>query len=153
MSVYKELSASPTQSKDQRVRPKHECNTCWSTRAPIGDRQTTKAGWTRHKSRLSVQDCYQWHARGRSTSRPSEAKLYYMEYVKEWISRPMDELLSEEHSRPDLRMISVSSSLIAPPRKAKHRFTDILEVIERLENEAFIICVDLYLVFDPEPDY
>ena len=37
----------------------HDCNTCWSTRAPTGDRQTTKAGlvWTRHQTLLSVQDC------------------------------------------------------------------------------------------------
>ncbi|KAH3769739.1 hypothetical protein DPMN_171014 [Dreissena polymorpha] len=27
--------------QDQRVRPEHDCNTCWSTRAPT---QTTKAG-------------------------------------------------------------------------------------------------------------
>ncbi|KAH3893713.1 hypothetical protein DPMN_017863 [Dreissena polymorpha] len=38
-------------AQDQRVRPEHDCNTCLSTRAPNGDRQTTTAGfaWTRHQ--------------------------------------------------------------------------------------------------------
>ncbi|KAH3887728.1 hypothetical protein DPMN_011747 [Dreissena polymorpha] len=48
-------SAAPT-----RVRPEHYCNTCWSTKAPTGNGQTTKAGlvWTCHQAGLSVHDCY-----------------------------------------------------------------------------------------------
>ncbi|KAH3709076.1 hypothetical protein DPMN_068536 [Dreissena polymorpha] len=63
-------------AQDQRVRPQHYYNTCWSNKAPTGDRQTTRAGlvWARHQARLFVQDYYPGHARGRSTSRPSEEK-------------------------------------------------------------------------------
>ncbi|KAH3839753.1 hypothetical protein DPMN_113187 [Dreissena polymorpha] len=62
---------------DQRVCPEHDFNTCLSTRAPTGDRQTTKSSlvWTLDQERLSVQDCSPLQARGRSTSRPSEEKL------------------------------------------------------------------------------
>ncbi|KAH3712925.1 hypothetical protein DPMN_072685 [Dreissena polymorpha] len=64
-------------AQDQRVRTENDCNTCWSTRAPTGDRQTTKAGLVlkRQQARLSVQNCSPGHARRRSTSRPSEEKL------------------------------------------------------------------------------
>ncbi|KAH3830317.1 hypothetical protein DPMN_103558 [Dreissena polymorpha] len=43
-------------AQDQRVRPAHDCNTCWFTRAPTGDRQTTKFGmvWTRHQERSTL---------------------------------------------------------------------------------------------------
>ncbi|KAH3706690.1 hypothetical protein DPMN_066078 [Dreissena polymorpha] len=34
-----------TKDTVKRVRPEHNCNTCWSTRAPTGDRQTIKAGF------------------------------------------------------------------------------------------------------------
>ncbi|KAH3729098.1 hypothetical protein DPMN_055061 [Dreissena polymorpha] len=62
----------------QRIRPEHDCQTCLSTRAPNGDRQTTTSGliWIRLQARLSVQDCSSAHASGWSTSRPSEEKLY-----------------------------------------------------------------------------
>ena len=52
-------------AQDQRVRPEHDCNTCWAERAPTGDRQTTKAGlvWTRHQAQLFVQDCSPGHTR------------------------------------------------------------------------------------------
>ncbi|KAH3833891.1 hypothetical protein DPMN_107207 [Dreissena polymorpha] len=64
-------------AQDQRVRPEHDCNTCWSTKASNGDRQTTKAVlvWTRHQASLSVQDCSSGHTTGRLTSNPSEEKL------------------------------------------------------------------------------
>ncbi|KAH3843756.1 hypothetical protein DPMN_117287 [Dreissena polymorpha] len=44
---------------------------------PPGDRSTTKVGlvYTRHQTRLSVQDCSPGHARLWSLSRPSEEKL------------------------------------------------------------------------------
>ncbi|KAH3777205.1 hypothetical protein DPMN_178643 [Dreissena polymorpha] len=73
-------------AQDQRVRPEHDCNTCWSTIAPIGDRQTTKVGliWTRHQTRLAVQDCSPWHARVRSTRRGREKKRW-MDNVKEFV--------------------------------------------------------------------
>ncbi|KAH3849941.1 hypothetical protein DPMN_092345 [Dreissena polymorpha] len=64
-------------AQEQRVRPEHDCNTCWSTRATTGDHQTTKVCLvlTLNQARLSVQDCSTGHARGSSTSRPSEEKL------------------------------------------------------------------------------
>ncbi|KAH3741873.1 hypothetical protein DPMN_048735 [Dreissena polymorpha] len=47
------------------------------TRAPPGDRQTTKTGrvWTRHMARISVQVSAPGHFRGRSQLKPSAEKL------------------------------------------------------------------------------
>ncbi|KAH3774324.1 hypothetical protein DPMN_175703 [Dreissena polymorpha] len=61
-------------AQDQEVCTEHDC---WSTRAPTGDHQMTKVrlALTRHQAQLPVQDCSPGHARGRSTSRPSEEKL------------------------------------------------------------------------------
>ncbi|KAH3741641.1 hypothetical protein DPMN_048366 [Dreissena polymorpha] len=42
----------------QRVRPKHDTSTCWSTRIRPVDCQPTTSGlvWTRHQERLFVQE-------------------------------------------------------------------------------------------------
>ena len=43
-------------------------------------------------------------------------------------------------------------TLYGPNTDSPSFFTDIFEVIERLENEAFIICGDFNLVIDPVLD-
>ncbi|KAH3733826.1 hypothetical protein DPMN_040263 [Dreissena polymorpha] len=50
---------------NEYVRNMTATRTCWLTRAPTGNRQTTKVGlvWTRRQTRLSVQDCSPGHTR------------------------------------------------------------------------------------------
>ncbi|KAH3718261.1 hypothetical protein DPMN_061062 [Dreissena polymorpha] len=64
-------------AQNQRVRPEHDCKTCWSTRASTGDRQTTTACLvlTRHQAQLSAKDCSPGNTKWRSTFRSSEEKL------------------------------------------------------------------------------
>ncbi|KAH3752044.1 hypothetical protein DPMN_186652 [Dreissena polymorpha] len=57
-TLHAERRIQAFEHKDKRLRPEHDCKTCWSIRAPTGDHQTTRLGLvlTRHQARLSVQD-------------------------------------------------------------------------------------------------
>ncbi|KAH3786024.1 hypothetical protein DPMN_164123 [Dreissena polymorpha] len=60
-------------AQDQRVRPEHDFNACWSTRVPNREGKTTTVAlvWSHYQARISMQDFSPLHARERSTSKPS----------------------------------------------------------------------------------